>query len=552
MHGPSQPGAPLPRVLVVIPARGGSKGIPRKNVSPIGGKPLIAWVIESALAAEVSRVVVSTDDDNIAHLALGFGVEVWKRESALAGDAVTLDPVVFDAVMREEAAGRDYDLVLTVQPTSPLLRATTIRRVVERFDDPELDTVLTAVDDTHLAWEERGGHPVPAYEKRVNRQQLPQRFRETGGVLATRRRFVTPTGRIGHNIQLEELEGFEGLDIDTSDDWLVAEAALKQRRIAFVTVGNEQHGLGHVTRTLTLLESLNGHHTRVFCPPGQGLAVNRLRQTFYDVREVDPGALIAELTRFGAQIVIHDELETDPAQLLAERAAGMKVVLFEDTGPGQQVADLVFNALYPAEESQPAKNRYFGPSVYCLRDEFRRAPRNRFHDEVRRVLVSFGGTDPSGLTFKVLSVLREFELPVTVIAGLGLAGSGELEREVRALRQSGRDVEFHRDVPLMSELMAGGDVAFTSSGRTLYELAHVGVPAIVLAQNEGELKHQFASIENGFVFLGLGRDVSCGAIASALRSLTTSRDLRRALHTQMLALDLTEGCDFVVRKILAI
>jgi spore coat polysaccharide biosynthesis predicted glycosyltransferase SpsG len=105
-------------------------------------------------------------------------------------------------------------------------------------------------------------------------------------------------------------------------------------------------------------------------------------------------------------------------------------------------------------------------------------------------------------------------------------------------------------VPLMSELMAEGDVAFTSSGRTLYELAHVGVPAIVLAQNEGELKHHFASIENGFIFLGLGRDAPATAIAAALRSLTTSGDLRRALHTRMLALDLTEGCDFVVKKIL--
>jgi CMP-N-acetylneuraminic acid synthetase/spore coat polysaccharide biosynthesis predicted glycosyltransferase SpsG len=550
MHDPLQPGAPRPRVLLVIPARGGSKGIPRKNLSPIGGKPLIAWVIESAIGANVSRVVVSTDDDNIAHVARTFGVEVWKRDPALAGDAVTLDPVVFDAVMREEAAGRQYDLVLTVQPTSPLLRAATIRRVVERFNDPELDTVLTAVDATHLAWEERGGHPVPAYEKRVNRQQLPQRFRETGGVLATRRRFVTPTGRIGHNVQLEQLDGFEGLDIDTADDWLVAEAALKQRRIALVTVGNEQSGLGHVTRTLTLLESLNGHHTRVFCPPGQGLAVSRLRQTFYDVREVEPSALLAELTRFGAQIVIHDELETDAAQLLAERNAGMKVVLFEDTGPGQDLADLVFNALYPADESQPTKNRYFGPSVYCLRDEFRRAPRNPFHDEVRRVLVSFGGTDPSGLTFKVLSVLREFDSPVTVVAGLGLGRYAELEREVQALRQSGRDVELRREVPLMSELMAESDIAFTSSGRTLYELAHVGVPAIVLAQNEGELKHEFANIENGFIFLGLGRDAPAAAIAAALRSLTMSRDLRRALHTRMLALDLTEGCDFVVRKIL--
>lgn len=545
------PASSYPRTLVVIPARGGSKGIPRKNLSPIGGKPLIAWAIEATSNARASRVLVSTDDASIAHVARLYGAEVLMRDAALAQDTITLDPVVHDAVLREEAAGREYDLILTVQPTSPLLRTATVREIIARFQDPELDTILTVVNDTHLAWEQRGGRPVPAYEKRVNRQQLPQRFRETGGVLATRRRFVTAAGRIGPRVSLHPLDGFEGLDIDSADDWLVAEAALRQRRIAIVTIGNELQGLGHVTRTLTLLECFNGHYSRVFCPPGQELALTRLRQAFYDVREVAPGDLLKELVDFGANIVIHDQLETDPTALVAERAAGMKVVVFEDLGPGAAMADLVINALYPAEESQPERNRYFGPSVYCLRDEFRRAARNPFRDEVRRVLVTFGGTDPAGLTFKVLDVLAAHsELPLTVVAGRGLSRFAELERRVAELRAAGRDVELHRDVPLMSELMAGADVAFTSAGRTLYELAHMGVPAVVLAQNDTEMKHHFASIENGFLFLGLGREATPTAIASAFDALTTSRDLRRALHRRMLAIDLTGGRDFVVQRIL--
>jgi spore coat polysaccharide biosynthesis predicted glycosyltransferase SpsG len=121
---------------------------------------------------------------------------------------------------------------------------------------------------------------------------------------------------------------------------------------------------------------------------------------------------------------------------------------------------------------------------------------------------------------------------------------------VAALREAGRDVLLYRDVPLMSELMAGADVAFTSAGRTLYELAHMGVPAVVLAQNDGEMKHHFASIENGFLFLGLGSEASAGAISSAFDALTTSRDLRRALHRRMMAIDLTGGRDFVVQRIL--
>jgi spore coat polysaccharide biosynthesis predicted glycosyltransferase SpsG/CMP-N-acetylneuraminic acid synthetase len=496
-------------------------------------------------------VLVSTDDAAIARVASMYGAEVLLRDPALAGDKVTLDPVVHDAVVREEAAGRHHDLILTVQPTSPLLRAETVREIIARFQDPDLDTILTVVNGTHLAWEQRDGRPVPAYEKRVNRQQLPRRFQETGGVLATRRRFVTAGGRIGPRVALHCLDGFEGLDIDTADDWLVAEAALRQRRIAFITIGNERQGLGHVTRTLTLLECFNGHYVRVFCPPGQELAVTRLRQAFYDVREVAPSALLRELIDFGTDIVIHDQLETDPAVLVAERAAGMKVVVFEDLGPGAAVADLVINALYGAEQTQPEKNRYFGPAVYCLRDEFRRATRNPFRGDVQRVLVTFGGTDPAGLKFKVLDVLDPYPgIPLTVVAGRGLSRYADLERRVEQLRSSGRDVELYRDVPLMSQLMARADVAFTSAGRTLYELAHMGVPAVVLAQNEGELEHHFASIENGFLFLGLGRDATPAAIASAFEALTTSHELRRALHRRMSAIDLTGGRDFVVQRIL--
>jgi spore coat polysaccharide biosynthesis predicted glycosyltransferase SpsG/CMP-N-acetylneuraminic acid synthetase len=511
----------------------------------------MAWAIENALAARVTRVVVSTDDGSIAQVARQYGAEVLMRDAALAGDAITLDPVVHDVVVQEERAGRQYDVVLTMQPTSPLLRPATVRHIIERFDDPEVDTVLTVIDDVHLAWEERNGRPVPAYEKRVNRQQLPKRFRETGGVLGTRRRCVTASGRIGARVELEVLDGFEGIDIDTPDDWLIAEAALRQHRIAFVTIGNEKQGLGHVTRTLTLLECLNGHYSRVFCPPGQELAVARLREAFYDVREVAADALLEELERFGASVVIHDQLETDLEHLAREKRAGMKVVVFEDLGPGQEAADLVFNALYPAEDTQPSKNRYFGPSVYCLRDEFRRARRNPFRKEATRVLLTFGGTDPAGLTFRTLHVVAARSgLSITVVAGRGLSRYDELRDEVERLRRAGRDIELHRDVTLMSELMSRADVAFTSAGRTVYELAHMAVPAIVLAQNATEMKHRFASIENGFIFLGLGEDVPDEAIEAALGALTTSADLRRALHARMLTIDLTGGRDFVVQRIL--
>lgn len=542
--------------LIVIPARGGSKGIPRKNLAPIAGKPLIGWAIAAARASKhAPRVVVSTDDAEIATASRRLGAEVWMRPAELALDHITLDPVIHNALEAEEAAGKRYDLVLTVQPTSPLIRTSTIDRVIERFCSEEVDTIITATDDTHLAWLVVDGGVKPAYEARVNRQQLPKRLHETGGILATRRECVTARGRIGARVSVEVLDGFESLDIDTTEDWLVAEVALQRKRIAFITIGNPKQGLGHVTRTLTLLECLNGQVTRVFCEPNQELAIARLQKAFRPVTVCSKEERLAQLKAFGADVVIHDELNTDPEQIRAEKEAGMHVILFEDNGPSIDIADKVINALYPAEKTDPVRNHWYGPAVYCLRDEFRYAERAPFNAEAKRVLLTFGGTDPAGVTLRVLKQIlphcaAPHDLDICVIVGQGYGTLPELEAVVAAARAAGKRIELHQDVKMMSEFMGKADLAFSSAGRTLYELAHMQVPTVVISQNELEMKHTFAAIENGFLHLGLATEVKDDAIASAFTSLCGSGQLRSALRERMAKVDLLSGRAFVIKQLI--
>lgn len=103
-------------VLAVIPARGGSKGIPRKNVRLMNGKPLIYYAIHNAKnCSSIDDVVVSSDDEEILKIASSYGVENMTRDSELAKDAVTLDPVIYDAVCTmEKKKGIQYDVVITL------------------------------------------------------------------------------------------------------------------------------------------------------------------------------------------------------------------------------------------------------------------------------------------------------------------------------------------------------------------------------------------------------------------------------------------------------
>ncbi len=119
-------------MLAIIPARGGSKRLPRKNVLPFHGKPMIAWTIEAAIAADLfADIVVSTEDDEIAEAAREYGARVMDRSTALAGDDARVVDVCIDVLDREAAAGRDYDHLCCLYATAPLRNADDIRATVE-------------------------------------------------------------------------------------------------------------------------------------------------------------------------------------------------------------------------------------------------------------------------------------------------------------------------------------------------------------------------------------------------------------------------------------
>src|SRR5690606_8464942 len=125
------------KLPVVIPARGGSKRLPRKNVLPLAGKPLICWTIESALEADLdARIMVSSDDDEILAIARQYeskGVIAYKRPCRLATDEATTADVLVDSINAEQAEGYFPEVLILLQPTSPLRNADDIRAALDAF-----------------------------------------------------------------------------------------------------------------------------------------------------------------------------------------------------------------------------------------------------------------------------------------------------------------------------------------------------------------------------------------------------------------------------------
>lgn len=217
----------------MIPARGGSKGIPRKNLRDLGGKPLIVWTIEQALAVLTPlTVLVSTDDEEIATVSREAGASVpFLRPAELAADETPTEPVVLHAIEQQRAAGVEPDLVMLLQATSPVRRPGTLDRAIAEFDETGVDSLVGVVPQAPFLWWSTDP-PTADYDvgNRQRRQAMaPEslRYRETGSLYLTRTEiYQRQHNRLGGRIGLFIMAEDEGIDIDTELDFELAEHQL--------------------------------------------------------------------------------------------------------------------------------------------------------------------------------------------------------------------------------------------------------------------------------------------------------------------------------------
>lgn len=533
-------------VLVVIPARGGSKGIPRKNLRPLGKKPLIAYSIKMAVASSFKPdVYVSTDDEEIAWFALKFGAMVVERGDEYSNDQATLDSVVYHALGEiSQNQSKCYDLVVTVQPTSPLLKTETLDSAIQRFvDNEDLDTLIAAKEDTGLSWGLEAERFYPMYKERVNRQYLSPTYRETGGFLISKSKVIAPNNRIGSNVDLYLVEGEEGIDIDTFEDWSLCEYFLTRKKILFVVSGYKDIGMGHVYNTLLLASDILKHQIEFLVDKKSQLAFDAIADRNFKVRIQTEEDIFEDIKKISPNVIINDRLDTSEADIKKQKSLGCTVINFEDLGDGACLADLVINAIYP--ERQALSNHYFGYKYFLLRDEFLFSRPAIFKQQASNCLVTFGGTDSHNYTYKVISAIYDFcevsGIEINVVAGLGYEHYESLK--------DFKNIKVHKDTKHISSFMRVADIAFTSAGRTTYELASMLVPSIVLAQNARELTHLFATSENGFINLGLGIDVSRELILSQFIKLVEDSTLRQDMINAMISIDLRTGRRRVLKLI---
>lgn len=230
------------RILAIVPARGGSKRIPRKNIKLLGGQPLLSYTIRTAQQCSlIDRLIVSTDDEEIAAVASRYGATPpFLRPGALAEDTSTDQSVVVHVLQMLQATGESFDTILWLRPTAPFRRVVDLENVLQRFSIGDVDlvrSVTPVAGDLHPYWMYRkeGETLVPLMdqirpEDYPRSQLLPQRFFRLNGVVdafSPTHVWTAPYLYTSSRIGFVEVPAVRSLDIDEPHDFLYAEALLQ-------------------------------------------------------------------------------------------------------------------------------------------------------------------------------------------------------------------------------------------------------------------------------------------------------------------------------------
>ncbi len=487
--------------IAVVPARGGSKGVPWKNLRQIGHKPLIAHTIEEAKKSKhIDKVVVSTDSEKIAKIAKEWGAEVpFLRPKELADDKTPLAAVIHHFLQWANNQGWSIEALVILEPTSPLRTARDIDNAINLFHQKQADTVISVEKDTSLWWtkdEKELGKPLQ--RDRVNRQYMMPKYKENGAIFVAKPEVVTPETTIGKKVVLYEMPLDRSIDVNTFWDLWLADITLRRVKIMFHFKASAELGFGHFYRVLSIADRLYSNDIILVCSEYDEHLKEKISTVGYRyILSTNPLIVIREEK---PQILINDALDTTKEFMQNARETVPLIVNFEDLGEGALHADLVFNALY--EEFSIQKNHYGGSHYAILREEFLFLPKHIIREKIELITITFGGTDPNNITFHSMNILpKEFpQITFRFILGPGYAHSKE---KIRKLSKEHPNVELIEDTNKMSKHLFESDIVITSGGRTVFEAAAAGTPCIVICQNERELRHRHITSRDGVINLGL-------------------------------------------------
>jgi len=530
------------RIIFVVPARGGDREVPYLNIKRLGGLPLIAHtLVEAGKSRYPHSLVVSTDDDQVAQVAREYGAKVpFRRPAELASDTAELKAIVRHAVtFVEEQEKTRFDVVVTLQATSPFRTGRQIDEAIDQLVAKELDAVISLKELRSLTWRMPGGKLEPVYERAGRREDLEPLYQEDGAIRVLRREVLDSSQRLGERVGHVLMDRTSALTVHDIYDFWLAERLVHLPRVLFRVDGGAQMGMGHVYRSLAAAKAFSEiSPTADICflmradrPEG----VQHVSREGFPVRvlpENDESALPA-IRDYSPNIIVNDLPFLEDSYLKSLATLGASTIHFVDTLADierpQEMAAIIIAAL--AEDEVELEDYHAGPAFAILREAFQKRTTG-VAERGRRVVLSFGGSDPQKLTLKALSALAPLtrtmgDLELTAVLGPAFSHRAELDELLKGLDCRPRILSH---VEHIADILVEADLVLCSGGMTVFEIAALGRPGLVLCQNaKEEARMQKLARGGSILHLGLGTEVAEEVVREKTAELLGDQAARRRM-----------------------
>ena len=505
------------RKLIVIPAIKKNAAIPDQLIKKLNGITLIQRAIDTALelANSVDQVLIITDSDEIGLIAQRNGI-TFKKDKALF---LNSENIVTEVINRTKDFPQEN--VLLYRANTPLIESPDLQSAYLKFLELNDSILVSVKKEDRRVFSINNGQLV--------KTKIDNFCEEIGAFYIFNKSVITK----GNFKQVPFfVSSRKSIEIRNYQNWWICEKMLQRKRIVFHVFGSFEIGTGHIFHSLSLAHEITDHEIILVCNEKYELAVKKIASIDYKViASKDEEKTILDLN---PDMVINDVLNTEKDFILKLKENGAIVVNFEDLGSGSSHADVVFNELHETPQKEGA-HYFWGHRYLTLRDEFDNAKPNSFANRVEEVLIMFGGTDQNNLTLKTLKVILDTcqmkKIMISIVCG---AGYVYLDKLTDFISKCGYDkIELHQAIFHLSEIMERSQIAISSNGRSVYELAEMNIPSVIISHHKRELTHDFAKQETGFVNIGVFNENTSVDIRDAFTKLIDNKNYRLQLYQNM-------------------
>lgn len=480
-------------LILIIARGGGTKNVSKQNLRLVNGKPLLYYVLNTSKSCKNCHTVVSTDSDEIAEYVKFFGGTVIKRSKTLTKDETSLEKIGIDTLNQLKSNKKKFKKCLIIHPHFPLIKKSTIQKFFKLINS-----------NTKVVF----GYEFDKYTKEnfaklQNKNQVLQEHKQIVKLkkivsfdckqLLENKKF---TEKI-YGMPLTQEEIFSPNDYH---DFATLENVLNRKKIIVRVDGDINIGLGHVYNMLTVLNNIRNEDILIVMNQKKSLGKQKFFEHLYNVKFFSNNQEFwSIIKKFKPDIIFNDILSTEKAYVKKLKQFDLFVVNFEDLGEGRKFADLVFNPIF--ENKNKLNHEYYGSKYACVRDEFRVFSRIKQKKKFSKIAITLGGVDKKNNSHRILSIINKFELlkniRIEIILGLGFKHKEKIQKFSREMNNRGFDIHIVEKVELLSKHMIDCDYVITSNGRTVFEVASLGIPLISVSVNKRERQHNF--VENNKV-----------------------------------------------------